>query len=665
MDAEKFKITPQDMEGKGVSAQSNPMELPEAQAKAVFDQLMKEVMVPRFNVLLEALKPIDLTPDLEKPVSTAVQAALDLKVDKERKTGSETEYKVLSDNNYSDQEAIKVSSAERDRHTHENKKVLDGITSQDVLDWRGGNVLTKDNEAPYEPAGQYNPATVKYVDEKVVKIGAADMTKAVYDPNGKSQDIFAYADAVALDAKVMTDDVTGDGYVMGMNNGALYCTGVAEGSGQVNVARQDTLQIVDDKVDTVKVSVDGIAKKPSGGQIVFPSQYFHFSPSVGNTPISVLGANHFSVVCISVDAEYTQSGHFEVHIFKNSNTTEHYIWDAVTCTSTKEPPTPYLMLNSVIAISGLNSTSADAYKRIHLLSSSVYADSKKHYYYNTKTRTWIELNPLPSSFAYGCACGEAYNVSTSNSKYNTGYDDLYIYPGGGNFVYVWSPNNDSVKILSGSNVTQTLFGALMLRFNKDIAIVGGSTTLELIDTPDYSECVILQYSTSTTFTITKIANPVYSSTVKKTASSFGCIFGYNAKTDFYRWSGGTSFSSCSLGTVKALINSIHHFYIYNGTTYILYSANVFIPQYTYRVYLPRGTKIYMLPLIKSAYMLSNYVGATPYFPFLRIDGDAFVVEENSIVTYTSSLPNLNLNIGSTKEGNGFDVGFYFEIGSGE
>lgn len=251
MDAEKFKITPQDMKGKGVSAQSNPMELPEAQAKAVFDQLMKEVMVPRFNVLLEALKPIDLTPDLEKPVSTAVQAALDLKVDKERKMGSETEYKVLSDNNYSDQEAMKVSSAARDRHTHGNKTVLDGITSQDVLDWRGGNVLTKDNTAPYEPTGKYHPATVDYVDQKVLQTGAADMTKAIYDPNSRNQDIFAYAEAVALDAKVMTDDVTGDGYVMGMNNGALYCAGVAESSGQVNVARQDTLAGMNEKIDVL------------------------------------------------------------------------------------------------------------------------------------------------------------------------------------------------------------------------------------------------------------------------------------------------------------------------------------------------------------------------------------------------------------------------------
>lgn len=285
MDAENYKILDADMNGKGVSAQSNPMELPESEAKAVFDQLVKEVVVPKFNKVLDALEPIDLTPDKDKHISVATQAALDLKVDKEKKTGSTTENKVLSDNNYSDGEVAKVgdayekrhfhgnkavldgitnqdlsdwrggnvltknnvspftptgqyqpatkdyvdknySSTERAkvadayemRHTHGNKAVLDGITNQDLTDWRGGNVLTKDNTTPYEPIGQYNPATVGYVDKKVVTIGAADMVKAVYDPNGKKQDIFAYADSI----RIMTDPSSGKKYILGVNAGGLY-----------------------------------------------------------------------------------------------------------------------------------------------------------------------------------------------------------------------------------------------------------------------------------------------------------------------------------------------------------------------------------------------------------------------------------------------------------
>ncbi|MEA5058253.1 MAG: hypothetical protein VB047_11960 [Anaerotignum propionicum] len=218
MDAESYKILEADMEGKGVSVQSNPMELPEAEAKAVFDQLVKEVVVPKFNKMVDALGAIDLTSDAAKPVSSATQAALNLKVDKEKKTGSTTENKVLSDNNYSDGEQQKVATAELARHIHGNKAVLDEITEKDLTDWRGGNVLTKDNTIPYEPTGQHNPATVDYVDKKVVAIGAADMTKAVYDPNGKAQDVFKYID----DSRIMLDEATGKKYMLGVNGAGLY-----------------------------------------------------------------------------------------------------------------------------------------------------------------------------------------------------------------------------------------------------------------------------------------------------------------------------------------------------------------------------------------------------------------------------------------------------------
>lgn len=262
MDADLYKIKPEDFAGKGVSAQSNPMELPEDEAKAVFDQLAKDVLTPKFNALVDALADLDITADADKPISDATQTALDKKVDKEKKTGSETEEKVLSDNNYSDAEKAKVTANTEARHGHENKAildgigqddinrwddglsdnnytdtekakvaantearhghdnkaVLDGIKQTDIANWNGGNVLTKDNTEEYHPTLPFHPATVDYVDKKVVAIGAADMTKAVYDPNGRETDIFAAID----DAKYMTDDVTGKVYFLGISNGGLY-----------------------------------------------------------------------------------------------------------------------------------------------------------------------------------------------------------------------------------------------------------------------------------------------------------------------------------------------------------------------------------------------------------------------------------------------------------
>ena len=88
MDADLYKIKPEDFTGKGVSAQSNPMELPEDEAKAVFDQLAKDVITPKFNQFVDALADLDITPDADKPISTAVQQALDM-TDRPRKADGE------------------------------------------------------------------------------------------------------------------------------------------------------------------------------------------------------------------------------------------------------------------------------------------------------------------------------------------------------------------------------------------------------------------------------------------------------------------------------------------------------------------------------------------------------------------------------------------------
>lgn len=213
MDVENYVVKESDMAGKGVSVQPNPMEKSEAEAKAVFDQLMKEVMVPFFNKFVREFAKVDLTSDADKPVSTATQTALDKKVDKAYRTGSQTEHKVLSDNNFTDNSKENLALATRDRHTHDNKSFLDKFT-QDFIN----NILFKDNEEPYEPAGPYNPATQKYVDDKVVAIGAADMTKAVYDPENKKTNIYAYADMAAL----LKDESTGKYYKMMIRENGLW-----------------------------------------------------------------------------------------------------------------------------------------------------------------------------------------------------------------------------------------------------------------------------------------------------------------------------------------------------------------------------------------------------------------------------------------------------------
>lgn len=300
MDISKLLLTEKDFEGLGVSAQSNPMEKPEEEAKAVFDELVKKVIAPRINAILEALAVLDLTADAKKPVSAAQQEALDKKVDRVLRTGSETEERVLSDNNYDDVEKENArlntenrhshsnkevldritvenyeswndadskkhahsnkevldgitaenyknwNDADSKKHVHDNKEVLDGITEQDYRNWNGENVLTKDNTEPFTPTGEYQPVTKGYVDERVVQMGSADMTQAIYDPKGRRKDIFAEIDAakgelerkvetvqeeltrLVVDSQALVDSETGKMYMLGVKNGALYYKPIEE-----------------------------------------------------------------------------------------------------------------------------------------------------------------------------------------------------------------------------------------------------------------------------------------------------------------------------------------------------------------------------------------------------------------------------------------------------
>lgn len=56
------------------------------------------------------------------------------------------------------------------------------------------DVLLKTNTEEFTPTDTYQPATKKYVDDKVISAGAGDMTQAVYDPTGRQTDIFAEVD---------------------------------------------------------------------------------------------------------------------------------------------------------------------------------------------------------------------------------------------------------------------------------------------------------------------------------------------------------------------------------------------------------------------------------------------------------------------------------------
>ena len=256
------KINEADYANKGIRVKNNPLGLSVSEAQRAFDELFLDVVVPKFNELSGELDTSETNRDGE------IQNIKDTKVDK-------IEGKGLSTNDYTNEDKAEVAKVKDKANTADvllkantevfiptgdynpaTKKYVDDV---EKVKADKDNVLAKDNTESYTPVGDYNPVTKKYVDDIATDIrtkkadksnvlqkdntevfvpeddyspatkkyvddaidqviadaGAADMTQAVYDPQGKKTDIFFYA-------RNITDDTTGDVYKMGIDNGILY-----------------------------------------------------------------------------------------------------------------------------------------------------------------------------------------------------------------------------------------------------------------------------------------------------------------------------------------------------------------------------------------------------------------------------------------------------------
>ena len=157
------KITDTDLVDKGISGLPDVPGLTTAAMQAKFDELSKDVIIPKLNAIVEGLngtevgnssKVTDPTEQKEKTIQNTIDAIY----------------------------AIVAANAEA-KHTHSNKTDLDKITStfldavSSLIQMLSGisSVATSvtDDDTIIPTAG----AIVDYV----VKLGAGDMTKAVYD----------------------------------------------------------------------------------------------------------------------------------------------------------------------------------------------------------------------------------------------------------------------------------------------------------------------------------------------------------------------------------------------------------------------------------------------------------------------------------------------------
>ena len=132
------KITDGDLQNKGVIGLPDTPGLSTSEMQAKFEQTAREVIVPKFNQLVD---------DLSKP-----------------------------------------SAASQIGANGKNRTVQGHIDN-----------LENPHNVTAEQVGAYTKGqTDKAISDRISQIGSADMTQAMYDPTGRQRDIFAYADSLGV-----------------------------------------------------------------------------------------------------------------------------------------------------------------------------------------------------------------------------------------------------------------------------------------------------------------------------------------------------------------------------------------------------------------------------------------------------------------------------------
>lgn len=182
------KITEQDLQGKGVIGLPDTPGLSREQMQEKFEETARQVIVPAFNALVDELG--------------GAQGASAIGINP-----------IDGFNANNVQEAVQVAKNKTDELTRSLAEQGTSLTQK--IDEQGNTLNAKidaqsntlnakidaqDASLSAEIAAQETELK-QYVDATVQKIGAADMQAIVYDPTHKAQDIFAYADAIGIEAK--------------------------------------------------------------------------------------------------------------------------------------------------------------------------------------------------------------------------------------------------------------------------------------------------------------------------------------------------------------------------------------------------------------------------------------------------------------------------------
>lgn len=207
------RITENDMLGKGNVGKPDTPGVSTSEMQRIMDELPREVIAPAFNELSGQLEadtasadiganaPDGITPDPAPAENSPakLQSVLQGIVNKI------TDHIADQVKHVTSEERTSWNNASNDRHAHDNKSILDGITSSLVGNWNAAFAHVSDavrhiteNERTNWNDKYTKSETDKAINERVVEIGSSDMTKAVYDPETRNLPYIPKIDAEVL-----------------------------------------------------------------------------------------------------------------------------------------------------------------------------------------------------------------------------------------------------------------------------------------------------------------------------------------------------------------------------------------------------------------------------------------------------------------------------------
>ena len=163
------KIEAKDYDGKGVTGLPDIPRLDTLDMQKKFDELAKDVAIPKHNVLVDEL--------------SGETAADDLGIADDIADFSNPAKKIKP---LLVAFAKKIKENSNDRHTHKNKTVLDNITDTAIKAWnKVSNLFTNIDGVEDVVSGRTSKIPSSFaISQYVQQMGGGDMVKSIYDRNG-------------------------------------------------------------------------------------------------------------------------------------------------------------------------------------------------------------------------------------------------------------------------------------------------------------------------------------------------------------------------------------------------------------------------------------------------------------------------------------------------